>query len=114
MRALSVALQADRLLAIQAEVPKVQTSPALLDYVQDLLEASRAQHAMGLSPRAGLALLRASQAWAMMSGREMVLPEDVQAVATSVMAHRLETGGGEGQLAGRALVRELLATVSVP
>ena len=114
MRALSVAMQADRLVAIQAEVPKVQTSPALLDYVQDLLEASRAQHATGLSPRAGLALLRASQAWAMMSGREMVLPEDVQAVAPSVMSHRLETSGAEGQLAGRALARHLLGSVPVP
>ena len=55
-----------------------------------------------------------SQAWAMMSGREMVLPEDVQAVAPSVMAHRLEAGGGEGQLAGRSLVRQLLGSVPVP
>jgi MoxR-like ATPase len=114
LRALNVALQADKLIAIQAEVPNVRTSPALLDYLQDLLEASRAQHVAGLSPRAGLALLRASQAWAMMSGREMVLPEDVQAVAPSVMAHRLETVGGDGQLAGRALVRHLLSTVPVP
>ncbi len=113
LRTLSVVLEAERLVAIQAEVPKVHTAPALLDYVQDLLSASRAEHPTGLSPRAGLALLRAAQAWAMMSGREMVLPEDVQAVAQSVMAHRLEIGGEDGQLGGRALVGHLLSTVSV-
>ena len=113
LRTLSVVLEAERLVAIQAEVPKVHTAPALLDYVQDLLSASRAEHPTGLSPRAGLALLRAAQAWAMMSGREMVLPEDVQAVAPSVMAHRLEIGGEDGQLGGRALVGHLLSTVSV-
>lgn len=113
LRTLSVVLEADRLVEIQAAVPKIHPSAALLDYVQDLLLASRAQHPTGLSPRAGIALLRAAQAWAMMSGREMVLPEDVQAVAPSVMAHRLEIGGEEGEIAGRALVRHLLATVPV-
>ncbi len=113
LRTLSVVLEAERLVEIQAAVPKVHTAPALLDYVQDLLTASRVEHPTGLSPRAGIALLRAAQAWAMMSGREMVLPEDVQAVAPSVMAHRLEIGGDEGQLGGRALVRHLLTSVAV-
>ncbi|MEQ1749268.1 MAG: AAA family ATPase, partial [Prosthecobacter sp.] len=62
--------------------------PALLDYLQDLLAASRAS-GHGLSPRAGLALLAAARAWALMDGRAMVLPEDVQAVGLSVMGHRL-------------------------
>ena len=113
LRTLSVVLEAERLVEIQAAVPKVHSAPALLDYVQDLLTASRVEHPTGLSPRAGIALLRAAQAWAMMSGREMVLPEDVQAVAPSVMAHRLEIGGDEGQLGGRALVRHLLTSVAV-
>ena len=47
-----------------------------------------------------------------MQGREMVLPEDVQAVAVPVMAHRLEVGAGPGQLAGRELARHLLQTIS--
>lgn len=113
LRTLSVILEAERLVEIQAAVPKIHTAPALLDYVQDLLTASRSEHPTGLSPRAGIALLRAAQAWAMMSGREMVLPEDVQAVAPPVMAHRLEIGGEEGQLGGRALVRHLLASIAV-
>ncbi len=103
----------DELRAIQASVLAVHVSPALLDYLQDLLEASRQQHPTGLSPRAGLALLHAAQASALMQGRDMVLPEDVQAVAISVMAHRLEAGAAAGQLAGRELVRHLLHTIPV-
>lgn len=67
----------------------VHAAPALLDYLQDLLAASRAQDA-GLSPRAGLAVLSAARAWALLNGRAMVLPEDIQAVAVPVMGHRLE------------------------
>src|ERR1700737_2238401 len=77
------------LLEIQEAVRKVHTSSALLDYLQDLLDASRQRHSTGLSPRAGLAIKHASPAWAPGSGRDMVLPEDIQAVARAVMAHRL-------------------------
>src|SRR5947207_7868251 len=65
------------LIEIQDNVRKVHASAALLDYLQDLLDASRQRHSSGLSPRAGLALLHASQAWALMNGRDMVLPEDI-------------------------------------
>src|SRR6266853_2101804 len=74
---------------LQENVRKVHASSALLDYLQDLLDASRQRHSTGLSPRAGLALFHASQAWALMNGRGMVLPEDIQAVGVAVMAHRL-------------------------
>ena len=106
-------MSAEELRAIQAAVLEVHVAPALLDYLQDLLEESRRQHATGLSPRAGLAMLHAAQASALMQGREMVLPEDVQAVAIPVMAHRLEAGAAPGQLAGRELTRHLLQTVPV-
>ena len=106
-------MSSEELRAIQAAVLEVHVAPALLDYLQDLLEESRRQHATGLSPRAGLALLHASQAAALVQGREMVLPEDVQAVAIPVMAHRLEAGTAPGQLAGRELTRHLLQTVPV-
>src|ERR1043165_2846589 len=59
------------LIEIQDNVRKVHASPALLDDLQHLLDASRQRHATGLSPRAGLALLHAGQAWALMQGREM-------------------------------------------
>jgi len=89
MRALSPAIEPAELIDLQRTVRAVHAAPALLDYLQDLLATSR-QHGHGLSPRAGLALLAASRAWALMQGRPMVIPEDVQAIAPSVMAHRLE------------------------
>lgn len=107
------AISGAQLAELQARVPAVHASPALLDYLQDLLAASRREHAAGLSPRAGLALLHASQAWALAQGRDAVLPEDVQAVAVPVMAHRLESGGNPGQLAGRELARHLVEVVPV-
>ena len=98
---------------LQGAAREVHVSPALLDYLQDLLEASRQQHATGLSPRAGLSLLHAAQASALMQGRDMVLPEDLQSVAVPVMAHRLEVGTRPGELAGRELANHLLSTVPV-
>ena len=98
--------------AAQAAVEKVSASPALLDYLQRLLEQSRRMPDLvyGLSPRAGLGLLRAAKAWALMAGRDHVLPDDVQAVFPSVAEHRLEQGES-GKSKER--VRQLLTTVSV-
>ncbi len=102
------------LLEIQEVVREVHTSAALLDYLQDLLDASRQRHSTGLSPRAGLALKHASQAWALMSGRDMVLPEDIQAVARAVMAHRLGHDIEQPGQSGRTLADALLHSVPVP
>src|SRR5207244_5080363 len=77
----------ETLLEIQESVRKVHTSSALLDYLQDLLDASRQRHSTGLSPREGLALLHAAQAWALMIGSDMVIPEANKAVGIAVMAH---------------------------
>ena len=79
------------LVALQREVETLHVSPALLDYVQDLLALSRQsdRFAAGLSPRAGLGLLRAARAWARLADRDHVLPEDVQAVLPAVVGHRL-------------------------
>jgi MoxR-like ATPase len=102
------------LIEIQDKVRKVYASPALLDYLQDLLDASRQRHITGLSPRAGLALLHASQAWALMHGREMLLPEDIQAVGVAVMAHRLGHDLEQSGQSGRTLADNLLHSVPVP
>lgn len=89
LRRMEPALSVIELQQMQDWTRAVHAAPALLDYLQDLLAASRAQ-GMGLSPRAGLAVLAAARAWALLNGRAMVLPEDIQAVAVSVMGHRLE------------------------
>ncbi|WIF69284.1 MoxR family ATPase [Metapseudomonas otitidis] len=93
------------LAALQDEVPRVRASDALVDYVLRLVEATRThpQFALGLSPRGSLALLGAARAWALLAGRDYVIPEDVQAVLPSVAGHRLReradpTGHGGGTL----------------
>src|SRR3954454_23187427 len=85
------ALTVQELVDLQQQVPTMQVSDALLDYVQQLINHSRhsPRFTQGLSPRAGVALLRAAQAWAMMQNRRQVLPEDVQAILPPVVGHRL-------------------------
>jgi len=114
LKELKPVISPSELVEIQAAVRSIHTSSALLDYVQDLLDASRQRHSTGLSPRAGISLLRASQAWALMSGRKMVLPEDVQAVAIAVMSHRLGHDIEQPGESGRGLAQNLLRTVPVP
>ncbi len=103
----------DELIDLQAATCEVYASAALLDYLQDILEAGRREHRTGLSPRAGIALLRAAQAWALMQGRDAVLPEDIQAVGEAVMAHRLGEDRETTEAFGRSLARHLLETVAV-
>lgn len=85
------AVELEQLLAIQQRVPEVHLSPSLLDYVQALLDFTRQapEYPHGLSPRAGLALVRSAQAWALMHGRDHVVPEDIQTVLSGVVVHRL-------------------------
>ncbi|HBN8501466.1 TPA: AAA family ATPase [Pseudomonas aeruginosa] len=101
------------LAAFQAEVPKVRASDALVDYVLRLVEATRTQpaFALGLSPRGSLALLAAARAWALLAGRDYVIPEDVQAVLPAVAGHRLRDQAAPTGHGGGALVQWLLREV---
>jgi len=80
-----------QLTRMQQQIRAVHISSALLDYVQDILQFSRhSQHFLtGLSPRAGLALLRTAQAWAFIHNREMVIPDDIKAILPAIILHRL-------------------------
>ncbi len=115
LQALEPVLDPETLLRIQAEVPRLHVSEALVDYLQALLAYSREAPLFrsGLSPRAGLALLRCAQAWALLEGRDHVLPEDVQAVLPAVAGHRLQPAAdhpaGDGDLSAA-----LLEAVPVP
>lgn len=102
--------------SLQQRVSRIHCSDALLDYVQDLLEATRAstQFANGLSPRAGLAVVHSARAWALLEGRDMVLPEDVQAVAPSVIAHRLRPAEGGDDEPFETKINDLLESVPIP
>jgi MoxR-like ATPase len=106
-------LASDDVLALRRAVLDVHAGPALIDYVQALLARSR-RHAgvrVGLSPRAGLALLRAARAYALLLGRQHVLPEDVQALFGAVAAHRMAAEADAGD--GSALAKSILRTVPV-
>ncbi len=95
---LTPSLPPDLLATLQRQAAIVHTAPPLFDYVQSLVEATRhnAEFIHGLSPRAALALLAAARAWAFIDGRDMVLPEDVQAVLPGVACHRLRRSDGIG------------------
>ena len=105
-------LDGPNLSALQRETQTVNASAALLDYLQALLGASR-KHPdirVGLSPRAGLALLSAARVWAWLTGRGHVIPEDIQALFVALAAHRLVPARGA---TGDTLARSLLAEVAV-
>jgi MoxR-like ATPase len=79
------------LMELQAAAQKIHAAPALIDYVQSIAEYTRRSpdYVAGLSPRAALALVHCARAWAMLEGRDKVIPEDVQAILPGVAVHRL-------------------------
>ncbi|MBX3706859.1 MAG: AAA family ATPase [Pseudomonadales bacterium] len=103
------------LAALQAAVEQVRVADPLIDYVQRLVGYSRrgGQFAFGLSPRGALALLKAARAWALLSERTHVVPEDVQAVLPGVVEHRLREAADYAGHGGGALAQQLLAGVDV-
>lgn len=106
-------LSSDDVLALRNAVNAVHASDALVVYVQALMARSR-QHPgvrVGLSPRAGIALLRAARAYALLLGRRHVLPEDVQALFAAVAVHRLVAEAEASSTP--ALVKAILHAVAV-
>ena len=99
VRELAAVMGAAELQAAQAAVQQVHAAPALLDYLQALIAATRDGRwfVQGLSPRAALGLLRAARARALLAGRDHVIPEDLQALAVPVLAHRLQPRPGAGR-----------------
>lgn len=102
-------LTPDELRALQQAVADVHVAAPLLDYVQDLIAATRSGQwfVQGLSPRAGIALLRVARAQALIRGRNYVAPDDVQAVLPPCVAHRLVPVGD----AGRGAIEQVQALI---
>ncbi len=115
IRNLQPLVTVEQLIYWQEQVRQLHVSEAVRDYILDLLDKSRQMDSAGagLSPRAGLALQRCAQAWAYAAGREMVVPEDVQAVAPNVIAHRLGSANGGLEESGLALTEKILRSVPV-
>ncbi|MFS8136911.1 MAG: AAA family ATPase [Thermomonas sp.] len=105
-------LDAEQVIALRRAVHGVHASDALIGYVQALMARSRNHPGVrvGLSPRAGLALLRAARAHALLLGRAHALPEDVQALFAAVAEHRLV---GEADTAASTLAKAILHAVPV-
>ena len=106
-------LSAPELQQLQRDVLAVHAAEPLLDYVQDLIAATRSGQwfVQGLSPRAGIAVLRAAKAQALLSERNYVAPDDVQAILPQTIAHRLIPVGD----AGRGAIEQVRAmTLAVP
>ena len=103
------------LVSLQAAVAAVAVAPAALDYLQDLLAASRNGRwfVQGLSPRAGLGVLKAARAHALLAGRGYVAPDDLAAILPQTAAHRLQPVGSAGRGAVEQ-VRALLAATPLP
>lgn len=99
-------LSPDELESLQQQVLSVHTAEPLLDYVQDLIAATRSGRwfLQGLSPRAGIALIRAAKAQALIAGRDYVAPDDLQAVLPQTIAHRLVPVGDAGRGAAEQVV----------
>jgi MoxR-like ATPase len=115
IRGIEPLVSLDQLLAWQEMVRGLHVSSNVRDYILDLVEKSRHLEGVrsGLSPRAGLALQRCAQAWAFVAGRDMVVPEDVQTVAPSIIAHRLNAAGSGLEDTGLALTEKIIRAVPV-
>ncbi|ABM00103.1 MoxR family ATPase [Shewanella amazonensis] len=98
------------LMQLQAEVDKITSSDAVLHYLLALVEETRTQgEGYGLSPRATKALLACGKAWAFLSGRQFMVPEDLQAVFVAVAQHRLRASS---QHQGQSLAERVLGAVN--
>jgi MoxR-like ATPase len=108
-------LSSERLIALRAAAEALHASSAAIDYAYALVAATRSERRVriGLSPRAGIGLLRAAKAHALIVGRTHVLPEDLQKVFVPLARHRLglaSDASGDGQ----SVARDLLAQVAIP
>ena len=109
----------EELLEGRRQVREIRAGEAVQDYILAIVEATRSHEKirLGVSPRGSLALLRASQAWAGISGRDYVIPDDVKVVCCDVLSHRLLCRGShlsQGPQFAREVLTELLHQVPVP
>jgi MoxR-like ATPase len=113
---LQPAMTAEALIAAQQRVEHIHAASSIIDYCHAVLVFTRLSERFvhGLSPRAGLGLVHAAKAWALLSGRDFVIPEDVQRVLPSVVTHRLVIGEDSGASRHAEVADYILASVPVP
>lgn len=119
--ALEPALDAEQLVALQRMVGTIHVDPSLENYILQIVRATRSheQVRLGASPRGAQALYESSQALAMISGRDYVVPDDVHTLAAPTLAHRLLVKSRGADLASAArererIIREIISQIRVP
>lgn len=107
-------IEIGQLKELQQQVAKVHASHTVLEYIQRIIHYTRYEggYSYGLSPRGGLGLLRAAKAWALVHGREHLIPEDVQAVLPSVLDHRLAEAAHQGEPGVSSQILKRIAVLS--
>ncbi len=118
MKSLSPVCGAAEIVAMQELVGAIYASPEVRSYVATIAAHTRQDQALqlGVSPRGAIALVRASQAWALLAGRDYILPDDVKRMALPVLSHRLILTP-EARMKGYSsdtILRNLLDTLAVP
>ena len=118
---LSPTLTLADLRSLQARVDQIRIDPSLIDYTLSVIEATRRSPALrtGVSTRGALSMIRACRAYALVRGRDYVVPDDISLLLTPVLAHRISLAGASGTLGGNrteaeALIEELTAAIEVP
>ncbi|MCK4708408.1 MAG: MoxR family ATPase [Gammaproteobacteria bacterium] len=108
-------ISAPKLLELQQAVTQVHTSEDIINYILQIVEKSRNEPSFlhGLSPRAGMALKKASQSWAFIHNRDYVLPEDIQAVFSAVCNHRLQCNHEQTDKNIKQLTNEMIQSIEV-
>lgn len=118
LAALEPVASADEVLALRAAHAQITCSPAVLDYIVTICSATRKSEyaALGASPRGSIALMNASAAWALLHGREYVIPDDVQAMALPVLRHRvmLTAQAGFRGVTCEQLISQVIGGIRVP
>lgn len=111
-------LTREDLIAVQDSVKNIRVESSIADYILEIVNETRTHSKLvsGVSPRGSVALLRASQAWAMIEGRDFVVPDDVKGLAVPVLAHRVIERAGFDRRGGRSaqdIIQHILDKVAV-
>ncbi len=109
----------EMIIEVQNSIPQIKVSDAVMGYIVDIVHATRNSQdiRLGASPRASIALTKASQAYAALNGREYVLPDDVKAVCANVLSHRIICRGNTIQRSAQQsydTIQAILAQVPAP
>jgi MoxR-like ATPase len=114
LKKLTAIMSPQEIVELQQQVETIRISEAVIDYIQRLLLATRqsSEITAGLSPRAALALVACAKSWALIQGRDYVIPEDVQQIFTAVSGHRLRDSAHMVSSSG-SLSHSILASTEV-